>query len=175
MRVPSIMRWPGRIPAGRTCDELSSTMDLLPTFARLAGTKAPSDRTIDGKDMWPLMAGRKGAKSPHEAFYYYYMAQLQAVRAGKWKLYLPLKSKKRNQGKSKGKTSLRLFDLKADIHEDKDVSADHSDVVKRLLGLAEKAREDLGDIGRTGSGQRPALLVKAPKPRLMSPTGGQKP
>ncbi len=175
MRVPCIMRWAGRIPAGRTCDELSSTMDLLPTFARLAGTKAPSDRTIDGKDIWPLMAGRKGAKSPHEAFYYYYMAQLQAVRAGKWKLYLPPKSKKRNQGKSKGKTSLRLFDLKADIHEDKDVSADHPDVVKRLLGLAEKAREDLGDIGRTGSGQRPALLVNAPKPRLMSPTGGQKP
>jgi len=170
MRVPTIIRWPGKIPAGRTCDELSSTMDLLPTFARLSGTKAPSGRTIDGKDIWPLMAGRKGAKSPHEAFYYYFISQLQAVRSGDWKLYLPLKSKKGLRGKPKGKTSLRLFDLKADIHEDKDVSADHPDVVKRLLGLAQKAREDLGDIGRTGSGQRPAGLIKNPKPRLISPT-----
>ena len=174
MRVPCIMRWPGKIPGGRTCDELSSTMDLLPTFARLAAAKAPSDRTIDGKDILPLMAGKKGAKSPHEAFYYYRMGKLQAVRAGKWKLYLPVKSKKAARGVSKGKTTPRLFDLKADIHEDKEVSGDHPDVVKRLLALAEKAREDLGDVGRAGSGQRPALLVKAPKPQLMSPKGGRK-
>ena len=169
MRVPCVMRWGGKIPAGRTCDELSSTMDLLPTFARLAGARPPADRIIDGKDIWPLMAGRKGAASPHEAFYYYRMAELQAVRAGKWKLYLPLKSTRGRRAKSAGKTPLKLFDLKADIHEDREISAAHPDVVKRLLALAEKARRDLGDGPRPGSGQRPAGRVKTPTPRLMSP------
>ncbi|MHC4354012.1 MAG: sulfatase family protein [Planctomycetota bacterium] len=63
MREPCVMRWPGKIPAGGKCDELTSTLDLLPTLAKLAGTKAPDDRIIDGKDIWPLMAGTKGAKS----------------------------------------------------------------------------------------------------------------
>ena len=175
MRVPCVMRWSGKIPAGRTCDELSSTMDLLPTFARLAGGTPPTDRIIDGKDIWPLMAGRKGAASPHEAFYYYRMAQLQAVRAGNWKLYLLARSTRERRGKPVGKTPLRLFDLKGDIHEDKDVSAEHPDVVKRLLALAEKARRDLGDGARTGTGQRPAGRVKTPVPQLKPPAGGQKP
>jgi len=47
MREPCVMRWPGKIPAGKTCDELASTLDLMPTLARLAGTKPPTDRIID--------------------------------------------------------------------------------------------------------------------------------
>lgn len=64
-------------------------MDLLPTFAKLAGTEPPQDRVIDGKDIWPLLVCQEGTKSPHEAFYYYQMDQLQAVKSGKWKLHLP--------------------------------------------------------------------------------------
>jgi arylsulfatase A-like enzyme len=162
MRVPCVVRWPGRVPAGNACDEVAVTFDLLPTFVRLAGGGAPKGRIIDGKDIWPLMAGRKGAKSPHEAFCYYQMDQLQAVRSGKWKLHLAMASKKRNWGKPIGKTPRKLFDLAADIHEDNDVSAQNSDVVKRLQALAEKAREDLGDVGRKGKGQRkPGWVAKA--------------
>ena len=168
MREPCIVRWPGKIPAGKTCDELSLTMDLLPTFARLAGTKPPSDRIIDGRDIWPLMAGKKAAKSSHEAFYYYQIDQLQAVRSGKWKLHLPLKMKKRNWGKGVPNTPLQLYDLKADIGETTDIAAEHSDVVKRLLTLAERAREDLGDVNRKGRGQRPAGWVENPQPLLLS-------
>jgi len=84
MRMPCIMRWPGHVPAGQTCDELCTTMDLLPTLAALAGTRPAAERPIDGKDIWPLMAGEKGARSPHAAFYYYYMSQLQAVRSGSY-------------------------------------------------------------------------------------------
>ena len=65
-------------------------MDLLPTFAKLAGTSAAGDRIIDGKDIVPILRGDDGARSPHEAFYYYQRGQLQAVRSGRWKLYLPL-------------------------------------------------------------------------------------
>lgn len=164
MREPCIVRWPGHVPAGTACDELACTMDLLPTFARLAGTTAPQDRIIDGKDIWPLISGRADAKSPHKAFYYYQMDQLQAVRSGRWKLHLPLKPKKRNWGQPEPEAPLQLFDLKSDIGEKRDVSDDHPDVVSRLMALAEEAREDLGDVDRPGRNQRPAALVDAPKP-----------
>jgi len=82
MRVPCLARWPGKILAGRTCRELCTSMDFLPTFARLAGAQVPADRTIDGHDIRPLLFGQEGAKSPYEAFYYYCMEQLQAVRSG---------------------------------------------------------------------------------------------
>ncbi|MDP6635340.1 MAG: sulfatase-like hydrolase/transferase [Phycisphaerae bacterium] len=161
-RVPCVMRWPGKIPAGKTCDELTSTIDVLPTFAKLAGAKTPKDRIIDGRDIMDLMSGKKGSSSPHDAFYFYQMDQLQAVRSGKWKLELGLESRKRNWGKPEGKTTMKLFDLSCDIHEDKDVSGSNPDVVKRMLALAEKARVDLGDVDRPGKGQRPAAFVKKP-------------
>jgi len=167
MRVPAIAWWPGRIPAGRTCDELCSTMDLLPTFARLAGARLPPDRAIDGKDIWPLLAGEPGARSPHEAFYYYYLEQLQAVRSGKWKLYLPLKKKWRNFRGDARPSPARLYDLDADMGETANLADRHPEVVARLLALAEKARDDLGDVGRPGKGQRPAGLVENPTPRLL--------
>jgi arylsulfatase A-like enzyme len=162
-REPCVVWWPGRVPAGKACDELTTTMDLLPTFARLAGTQAPTDRIIDGKDIWPLIAGREGAKSPHEAFYYYQMDQLQAVRAGRWKLHLPLKVKRRNWGKGIPNRPMALYDLKDDIGEKTNVADRHPDVVKRLLTLADKARLELGDVNHRGI-QRPAGWVEVAKP-----------
>ena len=59
MREPCIVRWPGQIPAGASCDEVCSTMDLLPTFARLAGIKNPvGGRKIDGGAIGPLLRER---------------------------------------------------------------------------------------------------------------------
>ena len=168
MREPCIVWWPGYISAGKACDELATTMDLLPTFARLAGTKPPSDRIIDGKDIWPLMASKRGATSPHEAFYYYQIDQLQAVRSGKWKLHLPLEQKKKNWRKPTPNVPLQLYDLQADIGETSNVADDHPEVVKRLLALAEKAQRDLGDVGREGEKQRPAGWVQDAKPQLLS-------
>lgn len=160
MRMPCVMRYPGKIPAGRTCDELTTTMDILPTFAKISGSKVDKDRIIDGKDIWPIMAGEKGAKSPHQVFYYYRIAQLQAVRSGKWKLCLPLKNK--------SKVSIfRLYDVKTDLGEKNNLADKHPEVVKRLAALAEKAREELGDKDRPGKGQRPAGWVDNPKPMLL--------
>jgi arylsulfatase A-like enzyme len=88
VRVPFIARWPGKIPAGVECREVAANIDLLPTLAKLIGAELPGKR-IDGKDLWPLLSGEPGAKSPHEAFYYYAGDQLQAVRSGDWKLHLP--------------------------------------------------------------------------------------
>jgi N-acyl-D-aspartate/D-glutamate deacylase/arylsulfatase A-like enzyme len=98
VRVPCLMRWPSKVPAGRTTNELAATIDLVPTIARLTGhgsRLAPRDDsisrsempTIDGVDIWPLISGE--GKSPRETFYYYAGDELQAVRSGAWKLHLP--------------------------------------------------------------------------------------
>ncbi len=164
MREPCIMRWPGRIPAGTACDEIASTLDILPTVAKLAGTNAPSDRIIDGRDIWPLMCSQKGAKSPHEAFYYYWEDQLQAVRSGRWKLVLPFEKKKRNWGKPEPNMPLQLFDLNADIAEKNSLADQHPEIVEKLMVYIRKARADLGDQQMQGAGQRPAGLVVSPVP-----------
>ncbi len=164
MRMPLIARWPGKIPPGTACDELTTALDLLPTFVKLAGGAVPTDRVIDGKDIWPLLSGRKGAKSPHEAFYYYFLSQLQAVRSGKWKLYLPLDNKWTYFDGRSEKSELKLVDLDADLAETNNLAESHPDVVQRMLKFAEQAREDLGDLGRPGKGQRPAGHYPNPRP-----------
>jgi arylsulfatase A-like enzyme len=153
VRTPCIMRWPGKIPPGQVCHEMGWTMDILPTFAKLAGAEVSKERIIDGKDIWPLMSGQPGAKTPHEVYYYYWIRELQAVRSGQWKLHVPHNYTKPNppgHGGLPGKyetlpIGLSLFDLENDISESNDVAAEHPDVVKRLQAYAEQAREDLGD------------------------------
>jgi len=166
-RVPCVARWPGHIPAGQTCDEIASTIDMLPTIAGRSGGAVPDDRVIDGRDIWPLLSGQAGAKTPHDVFYYYQIDQLQAVRSGKWKLHLPLKTKKKNWGKPDENAPLELYDLDADIHEDRNLADQNPDVVKRLTVLAEKARADLGDMGVEGAHQRPAGWVEKATGRLL--------
>jgi arylsulfatase A len=168
MRVPCVVRWPGFIPAGSSSAAVTSTIDLLPTFAKLAGAVPSRDRTIDGHDIWPILSGQPGAESPHEAFYYYQMDQLQAVRSGRWKLFVPLQAKKRNWGKDEGPQALALYNLITDIHEDHNLAAAEPEVVERLLVLAEKARVDLGDVDRPGKGQRAAGWVEKGSPRFLS-------
>ncbi len=162
MRVPCIMRWPGRIPSGTTEKELCSTLDLLPTFATLAGISPPKDRKIDGYEIEDLMAGEEGAKSPNQAFYYYYGEQLQAVRSGRWKLYLPL-DKKKHRGKQAASRPAKLYDLVEDLQEKTNLLKRHPKVVQDLLRLARRARIDIGDLGIAGRNQRPAGFVEKPK------------
>lgn len=162
-REPCIMRWPGKIPAGSVCHEMAATIDILPTIAGLVGVKPPEDRIIDGKDIWPLMSGKPGAKSPHEAYYFYWGRQLQAVRSGKWKLHFPHRYRTlagRSGGTggkpvpySQAKIGLALFDLENDVGETTNVAGRHPEVVERLKALAEKAREDLGDAATKQKGK----------------------
>ena len=140
-------------------------MDLLPTFIAMAGAGLPSGRTLDGRDISPLMLGEPGAKSPHEAFYYYRETHLDAVRGGQWKLVFPRPGRNESEwllsrgGAFLGEilepvTELALYDLDSDIGEQNNVAAQHPDVVERLTALADKARAELGDYDRIGSGVR---------------------
>ena len=163
-RVPFLARWPGRIPAGTTCDEMAISMDLLPSFAALAGGSAPKDRIIDGRDIRPLLFGESGAKTPHKALYYYYRGQLQALRSGDWKLHIARSQRGRGKNAKTTRFPDRLYHLKRDIGEKNNVAEANPRVVKRLLALADEARKDLGDDApdhRTkGANARPAGFVK---------------
>ncbi|MFW6162630.1 MAG: sulfatase [Planctomycetota bacterium] len=144
MREPCIARWPGQIPAGSTCSEVATIMDLLPTLGRLAGTKPPGDRVIDGKDIWPLLAGKPDAESPHDAFFYHTArGRLAAVRSGRWKLHLvPPRRRRRKKDQPKDAGPL-LFDLSTDIGESNNVADQHPDVVARLTALVRRFDAEL--------------------------------
>jgi arylsulfatase A-like enzyme len=165
VRVPCIMRWPGKIPAGAVCNELAATIDVLPTVAKLVGASLPA-HPIDGRDIWPLISGQPGAKTPHEAYYYYWGEHLQAIRSGPWKLvfaheYRSLTGTPGKDGKPAGYTNVKteqaLYDLVSDPSEKKNVASQRPEVVARLEKLADIARADLGDSSRKqrGTGFRP--------------------
>jgi arylsulfatase A-like enzyme len=165
VRVPCLMRWPGRIPPGAVCCEPAMTIDLLPTIAALATVEISAKR-IDGRDIWPLASSEPGARSPHEALYFYWGRELQALRSGRWKLhfthdYVSLEGAGGQGGKPapyvSKKLPLSLFDLAADRCETANVVAVHPDVVARLKTLADMVRDDLGDslTGRQGRNVRP--------------------
>jgi arylsulfatase A len=151
--VPTIAWRPGVVPADAACDELASAMDLLPTFAKMAGGQAPADRIIDGHDVTPLLHGAPGAKSPWKAFYFYFGNELHGVRSGQWKFRTKNLLKNENiYYKLWRETELgdspvppALYDLSRDPGEQKSVLGQHPKVVKRLRGYLDEVRQDLGD------------------------------
>lgn len=168
VRVPFIARFPGVIPAGKVCKEPAMTIDLFPTIAKLIGATLPTNK-IDGKDIFDLLTAKPGAKSPHEAFFFYYnVNELQAVRSNKWKLILP-HTYRTLQGVPPGKDGIpakykmvkiekpELYDLKKDPSEKKNVADKYPEIVKSMMELVERCREDLGDslTKQKGTGLRP--------------------
>ena len=133
MRVPGLMRWPGKVPAGTVSDEVVSTIDLLPTIAKITDAKLP-EHAIDGLDVSAVMMDPKARSPRREAGYFFYKnGRVEAVRLGKWKLHF------------KGNTlePTTLYDLDADIAESKDLASSHEDVVKQITELARKYDADL--------------------------------
>lgn len=164
MRMPCVMKWPGHVPAGRVTDEIVTTMDLLPTFARLAGAKLPQ-QPIDGHDVRSILLGEPNAQSPWDerGFMYYQLEQLQAVRSGPWKLYLPLAAKYQAINRKTAPAKLELYNVRDDVSETHEVSTDHADVVQILMARADVVRAELGDMETIGRGQRPAGRVEHPR------------
>jgi arylsulfatase A-like enzyme len=135
MRVPCLMRWPGKIPAGTVSDAVVGTIDVLPTLAGLAGASVPGDRILDGRNIWPLMRGVGGAESPHAYYYFYKGNRLEAVRSGAWKL--------RRTGNRPERRKLELFDLGSDPRESINLAERHPERVKALLAQMEGFDEAL--------------------------------
>jgi arylsulfatase A-like enzyme len=132
------------------------TIDLLPTVAGLIGAELPQ-RVIDGQDVWPLLNGVPGARSPQEAYFFYYNTnQLEAMRSGPWKMHFPhgyrsMVGQTPGTGGTPGKynynvkTGLELYNLEDDISESTDLAAEHPEVVARLSKMADAMRARLGD------------------------------
>jgi arylsulfatase A len=133
IREPTLMRWPGKIPPGSVCSEVTASIDIHPTLAKLAGAELPQ-RKIDGYDIVDLMFGKKDATSPHEA--YCLMHGPGTVRSGKWKFYPWQEGKGRQRNAATGRPPstdpTQLYDTVADIGETTNVAAKHPDIVKRL-------------------------------------------
>ncbi|WP_419190077.1 sulfatase [Stieleria marina] len=176
-RVPTLMWWPGTIPANSVCTELATTMDLLPTFVDLGGDRGVREgrsrhgklgHTVDGKVITDLIKALPGAKSPYEAFYYYERDQLQAVRSGPWKLFVPLTEFVKHPHYRTSETAeALLFNVVTDVGCKQNVAGKHPAVVRRLMDLAQEARKDLGDRGVSGAGQRSAGRIDQPVPLSM--------
>lgn len=151
MRVPTVTWWPGSIAAGIQTDAIAVTTDILPSFARLTGTKVPDDRTIDGKDALDLLLGTPGAKSPHDVHYY----EVEGIRRGDWKLVkVPIKGKGIHS---------QLFDLSTDLGEKNNVAKDHPDLVRELENLLAQHADSIA------AETRPAAFVDNASPILNEP------
>jgi len=143
VRSACIIKYPGKITAGTSSDRMFCTADLLPTLAGLTESALPQN-AIDGKDVWPLMSGKPGAKNPHKYYPFSTGKQFQGVISGdgRWKLHIPhsyrtlVKAGKDGMpGKYKqARIGLSLFDMKNDPYETKDVKDDYPNVLKRLKG-----------------------------------------
>ncbi len=163
MRVPTIAWWPGKIPAGTSSDAVVGMLDVLPTFAALAGTRPPEGRKIDGVDVRPHLFAEKDAKPAHETFHYFRGLKLHAVRHGDWKLHVAPPTAA--GAKMDGPFKPTLFNLKDDVGESKNVAADNPDVVKKLQALAAAMKDDLGVDG-VGPGCRELGRVKEALPLI---------
>lgn len=158
IRVPCIVRWPGKVPAGEVRDTLFRSIDFLPTFCELAGAPLPEKR-IDGEDFSAVWRG-KTENGPADTFYYYWMHELLAVRKGDWKLWT-------RRGNWKGTEAVdELYNLRGDVGENQNLFDTHPEIVKELRALLDRCRADLGDTatGAVGAGVRPIGRVDSPRP-----------
>jgi len=119
IRVPFIVSWPARIPAGGTFDQPVSALDIFPTCAAAAGADRPAGKPLDGVDLLPFLTGR--ASGPPHDILFWRRGEAAAVRAGPWKLI-------RSEG-----NPLLLFDLRDDPGETRNLATAHADVADRLL------------------------------------------
>lgn len=139
-RVPTIIQWPAKIPSGSTCGELATAMDLMPTFAAIAGVEIAPSPQLDGKSILNLLTGEKGAKTPHEFFYF----GTTAVRSGDWKYNAREQFKvKSTRRPFKGPT---LYNLKQDIGEKTNLIKEHPEIAERLRKILEAHNESYKEI-----------------------------
>ena len=149
-RVPCVMWGPGIVKnPGRVSDEIVTAMDLLPSFALLAGIDHKPTKPIDGKDATALIKGDASAKSKWPYFFYYFGTELHAVRENQYKLRakntLHNEDIYRRDEFSSAPVPAALYDLSRDIAEQKSVLKDHSDLEKHLNSLMAEQRPIFGD------------------------------
>lgn len=136
VRVPMIARMPGRVAAGKTSAALASTMDMLPTFAKLTGAKLPA-KPLDGIDLWPVLSGKQ-TSIEREALLYFDGWNAQCIRKGNYKLHVARhNSQVYSPAPAGGRMNLplanpELYDLSIDPQESYDIAPGKPEIVKEL-------------------------------------------
>ena len=135
-RLPCIVRWPGKVPAGRSSDAVFATIDFLPTFARLCGFEAPRDRRIDGIDQTDLLMGK--TETGRKTFYF----DRAGIRFGKWK-YLRAKAHFYGYAREDDRPEAEeLYNLKKDIGERENLAEKYPEILAKLRKLTEEMPQD---------------------------------
>ncbi len=136
VRVPYLVQWNGRLPAGKVYDQPVIQLDILPTALAAAGIAVSPDWKLDGVNLLPYFSGEKSG-APHEALYWRFGAQM-AIRHGDWKLVKARGADVARGTRRAGALTLEgamLFDLAKDIGEQNDCAGSNSDKVKELTTL----------------------------------------
>ncbi|MCX6922683.1 MAG: hypothetical protein NT154_05625 [Verrucomicrobia bacterium] len=156
------------MPANSACDAVAGNIDFLPTFAALAGAALPAGAKLDGRDITSLLLGQN-KESPHEAYFYFAGKNLQAIRAGPWKLAIARQSENTGARKNAAKPAApvpaftpTLYNLDEDTGEQCDVAAQFPEVMNRLQGYVAQMNADLG-VTNSGPGVRPPGRVEHPR------------
>ena len=140
IRVPFIVRWPGRVKAGSTGEHVCAFWDFLPTCCEVIGVNAPAD--IDGISILPTLLGQRRKQKKHE-YLYWELRGRQGVRMGRWKAVRINPNKK-----------IQLYDLDKDIGEQNDVAGANPDIVTKMA-----------EIMRTGRTESEVFPMPKPKPK----------
>ena len=131
VRVPFFVRWPGRLPEGKTYDEPVISLDIFPTAVVAAGGQLPADRRIDGVNFLPHVLGQASGPPHERLFWRTGGGAAMAVREGRHKVVRT------------GEKAPELYDLQDDIGEARDLAADKPDVVARLVKAYEEWNKEL--------------------------------
>ncbi|MBN2301582.1 MAG: sulfatase [Lentisphaerae bacterium] len=163
-RVPCIMRWPGKIAAGTTCEGIASAIDLFATLAELAGAPLPEHVKLDSISMTDAIL--EGKPTKRNVFAYYYGRNLEALRKGDWKLHFCRIGWCVAPDNVNNLPSPQLYNLHDDVGETNNVCDRHPEIVAELETEAEEFRRIFGDgrLGRSGSEIREVGVCKNPKP-----------
>lgn len=171
LKVPCIISWNGKVPAGTVSNKLLTTMDVLPTLMDVCNAKMPVKK-IDGIDFAKVLMGDTHSNPRSEFVYYYDINNLKAIRKGMWKLVFPHTSQTYSTPATIGhdrypgkygsfNAPMALYNLATDPGEDRDVKDQYPEVVKELNAVADSYRHTLGDgLTKTvGTEVRPAAAI----------------
>ena len=168
LKVPCIISWPGKVKPGVICNNLITTMDILPTIASICNAKPPVKK-IDGVVVTDVLMGKPNANPRDEFIYYYDKNSLKAVRKGDWKLVFPCISQTYRKPGCTGKdgfpgkyatdsVKIGLYNLYRDPGEERDLKDQYPEIVEQLSAIADKYRKEIGDglTNTIGTEVRPA-------------------
>jgi len=150
-RVPCLIRGPG-IPAGTVCDELTGTLDVLPTIAAIIGQPLPKGKKIDGMDVSGLWMGTTERSPRTEFVHYTSQGKLEGIRLGNWKLLVKKPRARRNRKQSPAAQKpplILLFDLGKDIGEQHNLAKEYPEIVNRLSARMEELDAEITANART--------------------------